>query len=235
MTLERRVRQLHKIFGLLVALQLFMWMASGLYMTAVPIETVRGNHLIQPVLEPALTPVEISPNTLIAQYPDSKEIGLIVRNGLPVYQIISGEEEIWISADTGELITQLDGQQATEIARLRYTGDADISSTVYIDDITLAPEARGRTLPLWQVNFDDWQQTSFYVSAMSAEVVAVRSDIWRWFDFLWMLHIMDYEDREDMNNPLVILFASLGLLLTTSGIIMVWSLLKRRGLGTYLR
>jgi hypothetical protein len=33
--------------------------------------------------------------------------------------------------------------------------------------------------------------------------VTRRHRFWRWFDFLFMLHIMDYETRENVNNPLL--------------------------------
>ena len=37
----------------------------------------------------------------------------------------------------------------------------------------------------------------------TGELVAKRHDLWRTFDFVWMFHIMDYEDRTDMNNTLL--------------------------------
>mgnify|MGYP003339799900 CR=1 FL=1 len=35
------------------------------------------------------------------------------------------------------------------------------------------------------------------------EIVSRRHALWRVFDFAWMLHIMDYEARTNVNNPLL--------------------------------
>ena len=41
------------------------------------------------------------------------------------------------------------------------------------------------------------------VDAGSGEVTAVRHDRWRLFDWFWMLHIMDYDERSDFSTPLL--------------------------------
>ena len=35
------------------------------------------------------------------------------------------------------------------------------------------------------------------------ELVSRRHELWRVFDFVWMLHIMDYGERENVNNWLL--------------------------------
>jgi hypothetical protein len=50
----------------------------------------------------------------------------------------------------------------------------------------------------------------------------VRSDIWRLYDFFWMLHIMDYETLDDFNHPLLIAIAAFSLFITVSGIIFIY-------------
>jgi hypothetical protein len=44
-----------------------------------------------------------------------------------------------------------------------------------------------------------------------------RNDKWRVFDFLWMLHTMDYESRDEIGNLLLRLFSILGLITILSG------------------
>lgn len=34
---------------------------------------------------------------------------------------------------------------------------------------------------------------------------------WRFYDFMWGLHIMDLQGREDTNNPWIVSFAMLSL------------------------
>ena len=58
----------------------------------------------------------------------------------------------------------------------------------------------------------------FYVGLASGRVRAVRTDAWRWFDFLWSLHIMDYEEREDFNHLLIQVLAVMGLATVLSGL-----------------
>jgi hypothetical protein len=45
----------------------------------------------------------------------------------------------------------------------------------------------------------------------------VRHRDWRWFDFLWMTHTMDYEGRDDFNTTVLRAFSLLGLITVMSG------------------
>ena len=46
------------------------------------------------------------------------------------------------------------------------------------------------------------------------------------FDFFWMLHIMDFDEREDFNHPLLQIAAALGLIIALSGVVL-WVLTTR--------
>jgi hypothetical protein len=55
----------------------------------------------------------------------------------------------------------------------------------------------------------------------------VLSDIWRFYDFFWMLHIMDYQEYEDSNNLLIITAAILSLAFVMTGMMLLYfSILK---------
>ena len=60
----------------------------------------------------------------------------------------------------------------------------------------------------------------------TGELLARRTARWRLFDFLWMLHIMDYDAREDFNHPLLQAAAILGFLVALSGVVF-WFLTRR--------
>ena len=45
--------------------------------------------------------------------------------------------------------------------------------------------------------------------------------MWRFYDFFWMLHIMDYRGRDNFNNPLLRAFALTGLAFALSGVTLV--------------
>ncbi len=56
-----------------------------------------------------------------------------------------------------------------------------------------------------------------YVSKKDGAFQTVRHRAWRWFDFLWMTHTMDYQTRDDFNTLLLRSFSLLGLLTVLSG------------------
>jgi hypothetical protein len=61
---------------------------------------------------------------------------------------------------------------------------------------------------------------NIYVDSISGEIVAIRSDLWRAWDLLWALHIMDYQDSDNINNILLKLFSLLALNSSISGILL---------------
>ena len=80
-----------------------------------------------------------------------------------------------------------------------------------------ADEYRGRPLPAYRVSFDHPLGTRLYVSVERGVVTARRNDRWRWFDRFWMLHVMDYEDRDDFNTWWLQVAAALGVITILSG------------------
>jgi hypothetical protein len=73
-------------------------------------------------------------------------------------------------------------------------------------------------LPLWKL----WESADpsrvAYLDAISGEVVTVRHSAWRWWDFLWSLHIMSYSDRDTLGTWLLKLFSLLAVLTATLGV-----------------
>ena len=81
----------HLWVGLIVAIQLLLWTASGLVMTANPIETVRGEHLRR---KPA--PIDLRsagrvlpPEAVLTSPVEAAELAMLL--GRPVYRLKSGE------------------------------------------------------------------------------------------------------------------------------------------------
>ena len=58
------------------------------------------------------------------------------------------------------------------------------------------------------------------IDPLTGEIVAVRTKLWRAWDFLWSLHIMDYRERDDFSHGLIRVFAILGLLTVLSGMLL---------------
>lgn len=223
------IRKLHRWLALIVGIQLLLWTASGLYMTAVPLHMVHGKHLITPVEANSLnsTPKLFPISDILQKHKSAASIQLINVAGKLVYIAkVDGAVHIY-DALTGLPKAQTTADTAQQIATKQYAGAGQVTSVIKIEKHSQAPEIGGRATPIWQVNFDDWINTSIYVSASMEKVETVRSDIWRIFDFLWMLHIMDYSERENFNNPLVIFMSTLGCFMALSGIILFVSGMKK--------
>lgn len=80
-------------------------------------------------------------------------------------------------------------------------------------------EYRG-ALPAWRVQFPDGG-LSVYVAQNTGAVTARRSDLWRLYDTLWALHIMDWKNHEDFNHPLIIIVTAITLLSVIAGIVLI--------------
>ena len=99
-----------------------------------------------------------------------------------------------------------------------YKGEGKISS---LTRLTEAPKEYRRPPPVWQVRYDDKAKTRLYLDTETAELRAVRTRLWRVYDFMWMLHIMDYKSRDNFNSWWLRLAAFLALLFAISGLMLV--------------
>lgn len=220
---RRLVRRIHRALGLLVGLQLLMWVSGGLIMSAFDIDTVRGEHRRQVQAPQALSADEayLSPQAMLAAAGGeitALELGQLL--GRPVYRLDGAQGDQLFDARSGERLSPLSEELARQLALADYAGEGALVAAEWITEPAL--EYRGRALPLWRLRFDDDLDTTLYVSPATGKVVARRNDIWRLFDFVWMLHIMDYGEREDFNNPLLIAFAASALAFVFSGLLMLW-------------
>lgn len=211
---------IHKWVGLVVGLQILAWTVSGLFMTWYPIDRVRNEHLIREAkprdLHGATNLISAEKAIEAAQAPVSR-IELVDIAGRWMWRIDSaGKAHMLIDAEKGRIVSPLDESAAREIALADYAGTASIKSAVLI---TKDPPIEYRSvLPVWQIVVDDADNTHLYVAPLTGRVVARRSGLWRTYDFLWSLHIMDYSEREDFNHWPIVLMSLLGLTLTVTGI-----------------
>jgi len=77
-----------------------------------------------------------------------------------------------------------------------------------------------KKLPAYQISFDSKEKVTAYVSVIDGSFQTVRHRDWRWFDFLWMTHTMDYQTRDDFNTLLLRSFSLLGLITVLSGFVL---------------
>lgn len=199
-------------------------------MSALRLDAVRGEHLTakpEPiVLDPHADLFPLA-KMLASQQPAAVTSATLTSFlGQPVYRLETSAGPQLLDASTGRTLSPLPEASAKAIAAADYAGGAGIRGVEWVD--TPALEYRGRDLPLWRVRFDDERDTTLYISPATGQVVARRNDLWRVFDFVWMLHIMDYQEREDFNHPLLIVTAASALLFVATGFTMlVFSFRKR--------
>jgi len=128
----------------------------------------------------------------------------------------------------GTLLPALNAADAAREIMSRYRGKAAIASVTRTGADNPPLDLR-RPIPAWQVAMSDG--TRFYVDAGSGEVVARRTGWWRFYDFMWGLHIMDLQGRENTNNPWVVSFAMLTLLTVLLALVLLPMTISRRRNG----
>lgn len=228
------VRKYHKWLSLVIGIQALLWLASGVYMVVVNLDFIHGDHLVknEQVLLPADSAPAVRFTDIQTRYPFATEITLTTWMGKPHYQVLGPEIAQLVDAVTGQLRSPLSQEDAIAVARYHYTGEgAVVSATLFGRDAIPPSEIQTRPLPLWQVNFEDFGDTSFYVSPDLGNLVTRRHTFWRIFDFVWMLHIMDYKDRSDVNNNLFRVAAALGLTMSVFGMWLLYFSFRKHGSG----
>jgi hypothetical protein len=141
--------------------------------------------------------------------------------GRPVYEIaVDGSSPVLLDARSGALLSPVAESHAIEIAVADFSGAGRMTKATLITEKPPI-EFRG-DLPVWRISFDDPDETNIYVSAATGKVTARRSTTWRIYDFLWSLHIMDYSERDNFNNPLVIAAAAVAFVLAVSGFVLLY-------------
>jgi len=223
-------RTLHKWFGLLIGLQVLIWLASGLYMVVVDIDFIHGDPLVKNTQQPLV--VTGSPLLSLAdlkeKYPKTTQIGLKAVMGKTFYTVTSADNRYLVDPETGAIESPLDEATATEIAKYHFAGEATVINASLIGS-NPPMEIQTRRLPLWRIDFDDRFATSFYIDPYNGSLVTRRHQYWRIFDFMWMLHIMDYEDRSDAHNLLLIAAQISGLTFAITGLwLLFYSFNSRR-------
>lgn len=222
--MRRLLYKTHIWLGWIVGVQLLLWMLSGLLMSAMPIETVRGEHLrAQPLAAALPVAAYLPPERILADTPaDSLTLTRLLER--PVYRLErDGRPFALRDALTGAEV-RIDKALAAEIAKAHYTGSGGPVSVTWTDAVD-APREFRREVPAFAVRFDEG---TFYIHGITGEVVAVRTDRWRLYDLMWGLHIMDWRGREDFNHPLLIGAAALGTLSVLGGIGLLLFRLRRR-------
>jgi uncharacterized iron-regulated membrane protein len=219
--------QIHKWLALVVGLQVLAWVLGGLVMTATPIERVRSEHHIA-----AFAPDPLPHEGLVDWHsaaaaarlsPVEASLKSTLRGPVWTLKMADGTTRL-LDARTGRAMAPMPEKEARLLAGVAYQGEGRPVSARYY---RRPPQETGRDTPLWRVDFDDRERTSFYLSPETGEVVTRRSDVWRFYDFFWRLHILDFREGDDFNHPLIVAAAALTLPVVVTGFILLWMRLGR--------
>ena len=243
----RNYRKVHRYLGIVIGIQLLFWTASGFFFSLNPIEKVRGETEQVELQSFESGSIIASPTEALQSLHDvhgeAEFSTVLLRPHLDgqVFEIAYHVDGVarWALADveSGRLRDSVDEDEAVELAQRDFTVPADISSIDLLLNVKPDSEYRGHPLPAYRVTFDHPLGTRVYVSVDRGVVTARRNDRWRWFDLMWMFHIMDYEARDDFNTLWLQLVSGLGLVTVLSGFALfaVTSPRLRRLVGTRSR
>jgi len=222
------LKKLHKWLSLLVGLQLFIWLSTGLFFNLMDHQKASGNQFRQSpaiakvnknqLVEPQLVLLESKPTVSL------KQISLLEKP----YYLLTHQKSLYshqhnnyslVDAYSGRKII-IDETMAGELAQASYKGQDKIISIVKLsppyDDI---PREQNK---VWQINFADTVNTSVYIDAGSGRIVKHSNDDKRFAALFFMLHFMDYGTEGSFNNVQIIIFAIFTLFFALTG--FIWTI-----------
>ena len=215
------LRKIHKWVGLVIGLQFVVWAISGTAMALLPMDEVAGGEMADQAAPaiPAGGKAWSKVQAALAGQPVTK----LTLRSLPSRQaleVTTSEGIRLFDAADGQSIV-IDGEAAKSIASAAHPTGAAATRIAALEELPLA--VREHELPIWQVDFRDEANSSYFVSATTGEVLERRNDSWRWWDFFWMLHNMDYAKRTSFNHPLIIV---VGFAMTWLAVTGFWLLFR---------
>nr|WP_157981178.1 PepSY domain-containing protein [Aliidiomarina haloalkalitolerans] len=212
------VRKVHRWLTLLFGIQLIIWAITGSFMVLMQLHYIHGDHLVQeadkPISEAALVELNVSQRfqDVVQAMPGATNVILVNRlvagEFRYVFQVTANESKSLLTADGLEIVELTEGDilaLAQRYYRPIQSRQAQVDRVEFLSE-SGPSELHPRHLPVWRVDFLDRRNTSLYLSAQTGELVTKRHRAWRWFDLAWMLHIMDYQERENISTPWILFF-----------------------------
>lgn len=211
-----KIRKVHRYLGLFLGIQFLLWTISGMYFSWTDIDEIHGDHFRNPDYEPRAFENLLAPDQLKAtggirsiEIRDINEEPYYWVNGSRLYNARTGQAKEGITED-----------EALYIAKNRMKEALIPIRVEKIEKVGKHHEYRERLLPAYVISYNGDDQLKAYVSVIDGRFQTVRHRSWRWFDFLWMTHTMDYEGRDDFNTVVLRTFSLLGLVTVLSGFLL---------------
>lgn len=211
-----KIRKTHRYLGIFIGIQFLMWTISGLYFSWTDIDEIHGDQYRNESMVPGsfkdLKSPFIQPSDIEISSLELREIA-----NQPYYWI-NGKR--LINAKTGEIKKEVTQKEAILIANKNMIKGLKVDGIEKITTTGDHHEYRSGPLPAYVISYDTPENIKAYVAVKDGSFQTLRHRDWRWFDFLWMTHTMDYEGRDNFNNLILRAFSLLGLITVFSGFLL---------------
>lgn len=227
------IRKTHRYLGIFIGIQFILWTLGGLYFSWTNLDEIHGDHLHHPTAQVDPASAVIAPSDAIKEnVPEGRTVDMaklrvVTVFNEPHYAMMyldeAGKEQfLLVNAGNGKARQPITEVEAKSIAAgSMHTADGVSSVELITKDMMDGHhEYREKPLPAWAVTFDQPESVTAYVGANDGQVHAVRTNKWRVFDFLWMLHTMDFAGRDNINNYVLRGFSILGIVTVMSGFLL---------------
>lgn len=214
-TIHYWIRKSHRYLGLFTGIQFLMWTIGGLYFSWTNIDDIHGDQFHKKEMSHTI------PSHLLSNIKDStlqiETIDFRFIDHQPFFWI---NDEQLINAKTGEKRGEIKEQEALSIAKMHLIDELEVKEVKRITEAGKHHEYRKGLLPAWVISYEGNDKLKAYISVTDGDFKKIRHQSWRNFDFLWMMHTMDYDGRDNFNNWLLRIFSIVGLITIVLGFML---------------
>jgi len=210
------IRKAHRYLGIFLGIQFLMWTISGMYFSWTDIDKIHGDHFKKEIVDQSAFSDLLGSSQLQLQAP-VKSLELLDIAGVPYYWI--NDTELY-NALTGTRKEEITEEEAIKVAERFMLSELEFDQIKRIETVGAHSEYRGKPLPAYEISYKTSENLKSYVAIENGAFQTVRYRDWRWFDFLWMTHTMDYQGRDNFNTIVLRGFSLLGLITVLSGFLL---------------
>ena len=225
------IRRIHRYLGVFIGIQFVLWTLGGLYFSWTNLDEIHGDHLRGKSPSDFSLPAGSAPPDVIVKSVHSSFgttrienmyfIELLGTYFYAVEHVIDGKRStVLLSVEDASVRSAVSFTEARQIAMDALANPSEPIELSYltVDNLSSHHEYREKPLPAWAASFEN--DVNVYLSAETGQVGAIRTSKWRVFDFLWMLHTMDFKGRDNINNYVLRGFSILGIVTVSSGFLL---------------
>ena len=211
------VRKTHKYLSFFISLQLLLWTISGIYFAFNKIELVRGEQYLNHL------ETSFDLGKLDFEIEKAKEVEFKKRLGTEIVIIKTKDATRYLNM-LGQPLTKISMEDAMASV-LTQTTLIPFATEEIVNEKS-GSEYRGRSLPIYRVKSKNAKGTELnvYINVYSAEVAAIRPNKWKIWDLMWGFHIMDWKERDNIDNILLKIFSILALVSSVTGIMLFFKI-----------